>query len=556
MGNDDNHSLNDYFNAFTKFNDYVKSLHSESNKSNNIDKAKEGYFVNLYYYNDLINKVNECFAKNQIQYGSNAAFGQVNFDKLKTESLKEVSEKINKDYSFIIINEDLFKVICDQEKQSIHKITYKITTEDKLIIQENELQKQFKNNKNNTISKATILGNEGNNTIINSNPIPQNNYENKIYESIKIYIDNEKDILGKLNSNLQNMYQGFLVDNEWVEEWKTYSNYNNFIKLFQTNNINEIEIKNKIRQEVQNKNLNFNNLKYIDKYILKDVTQLKSPITANKKYFLLNGKFINLFVNNEKENANPNNFFLSYQKVDIKINNIPFLSFQTNSNIIFNKPVNNSNITSIPAQTNPNIIQTNNIYQSEFLKHLIRLPIFNKEIKASSYSQQKILKKAYIINNEIITILKQKYDLKKVVNKDLNNFLININYSNIDQYYPEICKILHEKNIEYINSIKQLETTGAIQFSEREKKLDYKYLYNNQPNFLFIDNIEIIDENFAKFLNQKFNNSIKMLQTYYVAIEEKILLIICVNQSFIYEIVSFNQNGGDYLFDYLLEIKN
>ena len=187
---------------------------------------------------------------------------------------------------------------------------------------------------------------------------------------------------------------------------------------------------------------------------------------------------------------------------------------------------------------------------------MIRLPIFKKEIKASNYSPHKILNKAYIVNNEIINILKQKYNLKKVVNEDLNTFLININYANTDQYYPEMCKILHEKNIWYINNIKQLETTGAIQFSEKEKNLDCKYLYNNQSNFLYIDNIEIIDENFAAFLNQKFNHGIKILQAYYVVIEENILLIIYVNQSFIYEIVSLSQNGGDYLFEYLLEVKS
>ena len=211
----------------------------------------------------------------------------------------------------------------------------------------------------------------------------------------------------------------------------------------------------------------------------------------------------------------------------------------------------------MPTQVNPNINQTNSLYQSEFLKHLIRLPIFKKEIKASNYSQHKILNKAFIVNNEIINILKRKYDLKKVVNEELNNFLNNnVNYTNVDQNYQKMCTILHEKNIGYINQIKQLETTGAIQFTEKEKNLDWKYLYNNQPNFLFIDNIEIIDENFAKFLEQKFNNSIKMLQTYYVAMEEKILLIIYANQSFIYEIASFSQNGGDYLFEYLLEVKN
>ena len=313
MGNDDNHSLNDYLNAFHNFKNYINSLYSDPK---NRDKFIEGYFVNLYNYNELIKKVNECLEqrKNPTQNGNNVTTDEINFDKLKTEALKEVAEKIKADYSFIIINENLFKVICDQEKKSIHKITYRITTENKLLVKEDNQQIQFKNDNNNIISKSTILGNiEINNNNINnnnSNKNPQNNnYENKFYESLKIYMENERDVSNKLNTNSENMYQGFLVDSLWVEKWKDFSNYNNVIKSFQINNINEAEIKNNIRQEILNKKLNYSDLDYIDKFILSDVNQLKLPITANKTYILLNGKFINLFINNQENYINLTNFF-------------------------------------------------------------------------------------------------------------------------------------------------------------------------------------------------------------------------------------------------------
>ena len=554
MGNNEPPSLKKYKNVLNEFYEYVKRFHSESN---NIDKLKEGYFVNLYYYNELINQINkedDEKKKNPNQNNINDNKGEVNFTKLKTVALKEVDEKIKTDYSFIIINEDLFKLICDQENQPIYKITYKITTENKLLVQENGLQFQYRNNKNNIISKEAILGIIGNNNI-NSSQVSQNNYENKLYESIKIYVENERYILTNLKTNSENIYQGFLVDSSWVDKWKTYSNYNNVSKLFQTNNINEAEIKNNIRQELLNNKLNFSDLDYIDKFILNDVTQLKTPITANKTYVLLTNKFINLFINTQGNNINPTNFYLSFQKINIKINNILFLSFQTNSNVIFNSATNYSGNNSIPKQISPNIIPTNTLYQSEFLMHLIRLPFFKKELKASSYSAQNNLNKAYIINKEIINNLKQNYELKKVINQFLNHILNNVNYRNAVQYYPQISKILNEKNFEYINNIKQLETTGAIQFNENEKKLDCKYLYNNQLRLLYIDNIEIIDEHFALFLKKKFNNSLMMLPIYNVAIEEKILLIIDVNQTFIYEIVSFSPNGGDMIVEYVIEIQ-
>ena len=95
-------------------------------------------------------------------------------------------------------------------------------------------------------------------------------------------MDNEREILNKLKINSESIYQGFLVDNSWVEKWKLFSNYNNINKLFQVNNITEAEIKNNIRQELLNKKLNFSDLDYIDEFILIDAKQLISPITANK----------------------------------------------------------------------------------------------------------------------------------------------------------------------------------------------------------------------------------------------------------------------------------
>ena len=108
MGNTEKYSLNDYLNAFHNFNDYINRLHQDPN---NRDKFIEGYFVNLYNYNELIKKVNECLEqrKNPIQNRNNVATAEVNFDQLKTEALKEVAEKINGNYSFIIINEELSK---------------------------------------------------------------------------------------------------------------------------------------------------------------------------------------------------------------------------------------------------------------------------------------------------------------------------------------------------------------------------------------------------------------------------------------------------------------
>ena len=499
MGNEQ-YSLNDYLNAFHNFKDYINHLYSDPI---NRDKFIEGYFVNLYNYNELIKKVNECLEqrKNPNQNGNNIDTDEINFDKLKTEALKEVVEKVKSGYGFIIINEELFRLICDREKHPIHKIKYKITVENKLLVQENNLQIQIKNVKNNIISKETILGNIGNNNNINSCQIPLTNYENKLYESIKIYIDNERDIVTKLNTNSDYLYQGFLVDNIWVEKWKTYSNYNNISKLFQTNNLNESQIKNNIRQELLNKKLNIGDLDYIDRFILIDVNQLKYPKNINKTYILLNAKFIGLFINYQENIINPTNFFLSYQKVDIKVNNIPFLSFQTNSNVIINRAINYSSSNSKPIQINPNNVLINNSSQSIKISNSNEINKLKNELSKANkiIEQQKItineLQNKLDSYNTILNNLNNNINNYKniIVQKDaeLNNLRAQFNNNNIKNiqnkvYFNDImCVnfISSDQNVHYAATCLKTDT-----FAEIEEKLYKQYPQYRETNNSFLAN--------------------------------------------------------------------
>ena len=227
MGNDGQYSLNDYLKAFNNFHIYINQLYSDPN---NIDKVKEGYIVNLYNYYNLIMRINEYLEKrkNQTQNGNNAFDDEVNLVKLKTENLKDVVEKINRNYKFIIINKDLFKVICDQEKQPIHKITYKIITENKLSVQENELQIQIKNFKNNIISKETILVNIENKKIINSFNNPLYKSESKISHASfdKQSTDNSWQTYFLIDSGFHKVLTNYLsIDNN--EYFNIYNQVNN-----------------------------------------------------------------------------------------------------------------------------------------------------------------------------------------------------------------------------------------------------------------------------------------------------------------------------------------
>ena len=498
MGGSNGHSLNDYYQAFTNFENHINQLY-ENPKNKEI--INDGFFVNYNGYKNIKNQVLQ-FQKMETIFDQNGNVideNNIRFETLKAESLNEVYGNIQSNLSYIIINERLFKLLCDPDQNPNHKIKYKITPEKKIaILLENDKQILFKYKEYNVITKESPLGYKQDFNNNNSSQIPQNNYfYNKLYESIKIYMDNERDILSKLNSNSQNIYQGFLVDNIWIEKWKIYSNYNNIIKLFKPNNINEGVIKNNIRQELLNKNLNISNLDYIDRFILKDVTQLKSPITANNTYILLNAKFINLFINNHEDNINLNNFFISYQKIEIRINNIPFLSFQTNSNAIYNKVINYSNSNSKSTQLNPktripnkNFIQKSNSNEINNLKN--ELFKANKIIEQQKLTINELQNKLNNYNTTINDLNNNINNYKKIIiqkDAELNNLRTQLNNNNIipnKVYFNDImCVnfISSDQNVHYAASCLKTDT-----FAEIEEKLYKQYPQYRETNNSFLAN--------------------------------------------------------------------
>ena len=145
-------TINDYKEAFNNFHQFIEDFHSNT-KNYNIKKS--GFIVNLQDYNHLISIINSEIDKNQ----NIANINNINppkFKKLIPEKLENINNMILNGKEFIIITEDLCKLICDNNN---NRIIYTITDDDKLVIySENSVHSQkFKNNKKNKINKDSIL---------------------------------------------------------------------------------------------------------------------------------------------------------------------------------------------------------------------------------------------------------------------------------------------------------------------------------------------------------------------------------------------------------------
>ena len=194
----------------------------------------------------------------------------------------------------------------------------------------------------------------------------------KIYNDIINYFNNERDIFYKINvQNQNNYYQGFLVDKNWVDNWRRYSYYDHIKFYFFDKNINNGNLmKQYILENLINNNLNYNEINNVEIFILKNSNQLKLPENQDKSFVLLNNIFLRQFP--IKLNITPISFYLSYKTIKlITLNQI--FSFQANNNIIINK---RNNFIDIQGQKyfNKNVKEeTNKINQIKLInKNLVK----------------------------------------------------------------------------------------------------------------------------------------------------------------------------------------
>ena len=190
----------------------------------------------------------------------------------------------------------------------------------------------------------------------------------RIYNDIKKYFNTERDIINKLNIQKQNcQYQGFLVDKNWVDNWKRYSHYD-YIKnnYLDKKNKDDKLIKKYIIDKQNNDNLNYNEINNIENYILKDSNQLKLQENQNKSFILLNNEFLSQFP--VKLNITPISFNLTYNTIKIQTHE-QIYNFKTNNNIIINKQNHKGAKKEKKEANQKNSINNNSVNNEEYIPY-------------------------------------------------------------------------------------------------------------------------------------------------------------------------------------------
>ena len=519
--------LNTYKNCFEDFKQYIKKIYNEPEP-----KRHEGYFVDYNAYirfetfvSDLVNGKTIIPSLNYKEF--------IKSEKIRTINFERVKRKILKNDEFIIINRDLYSVICQENEfdKNNNKITYELTPTNLILFPESLSETIYRNNKNNIINKLSIRQKPG----VNLQKI------NKIYKDIKHYYENEKEIINKLKEEFSTYnYYGYLVDKKWVDEWVQCSFYDSIKTIYFDNNIkDEYLIKDSILNQQLKSTFNYDNINNINNFILQHDTYLNKLQKGNNAYVLLDESFIKGFINIDYIKIS--NFILSFQKISIEFPNKYIYSFPTQNNIIqFGHNIINSN-------------DNNNTYNSEILKHLLRFYYFKEEFKTDNDLKKIKKNEAYIIKSDVLNKLQRKYNIKEIY-KFLYDYgqLNGITYHNFNLNYPTIWKYLNQTQNIYVQQIKALETSGLIQFTKNESEFIAKIFYE-QPHLKYLDGFVLIDKEFASSLKNLFKESINILSINYLTYGDKMLLKIDFNHSYIYEIVKYN-NKQNFEVIYLIEI--
>ena len=294
MGN--NSLTRQYYDAFSNLVKYINTIYNQTNQPG---QQFEGYLVELSSYNkllEIVNGLNGYLPQTKSFDLNNNETEKKQLYKLNTTNANNIISLIERNQSFIIVNNEFYDVVC--EKKDENKIIYKITPEKIILYLTNGTTKEFKNNKNHIIDKYTFLGEKKKvENLVSESKEDQKDKEriDRIYNDVNNYVKCQQDIIKKINDNNTKIEGLFLIDKIWIEKWKKHSFYYKIIEQYTLNQIiDEQTIKNLIYKELSTNSSNYEELNDIESYILKDINQLPNLILHQKKSYILKIIFLKI----------------------------------------------------------------------------------------------------------------------------------------------------------------------------------------------------------------------------------------------------------------------
>ena len=309
---------------------YIKNIYSKQNE--NI--KNKGYLVKLEDFKNLkekikysyfeINYKNDDSEKVQLnEYEKKFFIQQIEFN-----TSRYLLNMIDNGNEYIIINENLWKVVCDKGKENEPYFEYEINSNNIILNLDNYKNLNFTNYSHNNIINKYYFKRDFN-----------SDYDKikKLYKNIKKYYEFEKkflnDLKGKRENSSYSEKSGYLISKDWIENWKEYCFYEDIKNNYLEKNIKEEITLNKLIYNLEKSNFKYNELSKIKTNEFKTKIDLELFL-KNESLVLVNNDFVNSFSDNYFYNNN--NDKLKYKiyenKIFIYLDQI--LIFNSQDNII------------------------------------------------------------------------------------------------------------------------------------------------------------------------------------------------------------------------------
>ena len=529
-------SLTKYIKGFVEFEKYLNKIHSNLGEKFKEDK---GYLINIKYINEIKRKIN--YEKNKEKYIENLSnpFYEdskkyFTVEEIKFRNSNYLLNMIFNENEYIMINTNLWELLCKENKEKTTPITYKY----------NYLQMKFKLKD----EKELIFSNYNNHNIIDivkfySNP-EYDSYKKKFdsfvdntFNKIQEYYEYQKKFENYLDYSMNNeVLSGYLVDIDWFKKWESFHDYLNIKSNYIEKNKDEKEAINSIIYHQQ-----LNKIKNIslDEPFIPKISNKNELISylKSKKLIMVN---TSLIISSEKDLPNKIiYYYLKNKKIGFCLGGQEKLEFETKDNIITMKTEDSLKF--------PNLMQ------------LAKIFCFRKLLS------KKIYKNHEIINNNNPIILIKKVIIHQYLTyfnyTKLSNYLENLNLegnNDLEQKYDSLVQILKAKANDYYKELK-IKENQKLPFNFKGENFILKpQHFNYQGKELrYLSDFEILDiDIFSFFKVRKILLDSQVIKGEYMTEDEKIFLSYEYMGKNYYQIGTFYNSNKDFVLEYIIDDSN
>ena len=513
--------------GFNEFDEYIKKM---NNYITSTYEHHHGYLINENQIEEIKKNINYdtnkyIYNKNYYTIKDDEKYYTVN--EIEFRNSKFLLNMIFNGNRYILINTNLWKLLCKKNKESTPSIIYQINKNKIKFILDDNQELNFFNNNNNMINLDLLYS--------NNIEIYKKNYSTFIfntYQKIIDYYEYEKKFKKYLeDSSGSGILNGYLVDLNWFNRWKKFQDYE-YIKI-----------------------------KYLEKNIKSNIT--KNYIIIFQQYNENNKIHLDEPRINKISNKDELYSFLKTNKL-IMVNESLIKSMNNLSGKLIHYSLGENKIKIYFEENQPSVIEIkDNIISMESKSNLAHqnLVVLAKIFYLRKFINMEITKEHEIKNNVNYIILIKKEIIHQYLSyfnyKTFFNFLNgkDIVYKDLEKIFDTIINIFKNREPNYYEEVKLKEKEKfSFNFSDKDYYLVPKPFYNNGKKLFFISDFEIINnEIFSFFVNNQIIKENQVIKGEYIGKEGKILLYYNYNGNNFYQIHQFDKANGKYILEYILE---